>query len=60
MFPQDVVLDWTQNFGFTNGTYGKSIITDGLGNIYTTGQFFGTCDFDPGINIFNLTSLKVG
>ena len=59
MFPQDVVFDWTKNFGFTNGTYGKSIISDGSGNIYTTGQFYGTCDFDPGSGIYNLTSQGV-
>jgi hypothetical protein len=37
---------------------GYSVKTDALGNIYTTGNFQLTVDFDPSINITNLTSVN--
>ncbi len=37
-------------------TLGRSIVLDGSGNIYTTGEFTETMDFDPGSGTFNLTS----
>lgn len=39
--------------------YGQSIKTDALGNIYLAGEFMGTSDFDPGINIVNLTPVAL-
>lgn len=42
-------------------TYGysgiRSIVTDSKGNIYATGAFGGTVDFDPGPNNFSLTAM---
>ena len=34
----------------------KSIVKDGSGNLYVTGYFAGTVDFDPGSSTANLTS----
>jgi len=49
-------LLWAKNMGGSNSDRGYGIAIDGSGNIYTTGSFSGTADFDPGIGISNLTS----
>lgn len=33
-----------------------SMTFDAQFNIYATGNFYGTCDFDPGLSVYNLTS----
>lgn len=38
---------------------GRAVTVDSVGNLYITGYFFGTVDFDPGIGIFNLVSSGV-
>ncbi len=50
-------LLWVKQIEDTNEHYGLSITTDAIGNLYTTGMFSDTVDFDPGANIFNLTSV---
>jgi hypothetical protein len=47
---------WAKSMGGTGNDYGYSIALDASGNVYTTGSFFGSVDFDPGIGTFNLTS----
>ena len=54
---QDVPrLDWVSQMGGTGYNTGEDIFVDGAGNVYTTGLFWGTVDFDPGAGTFNLTS----
>jgi hypothetical protein len=54
-------LDASGNFvwakQFAGGTaFGYSITTDGGGNILTSGDFYGSVDFDPGTSTYNLSS----
>ena len=53
---QDVVFDWAKQMGGINSDNGYSIVVDAQGNIYTTGYFYDTVDFDPGVGVFNITS----
>ncbi len=44
---------WAKHFnGSTNASFGSSIKVDQSGNVYTTGGFYGTVDFDPGAASF--------
>ena len=47
---------WAKSMGGPNSDAGLSIALDGSGNVYTTGVFEGTVDFNPGAGVFNLTS----
>lgn len=53
---QSVGLIWAKQQGGVNGEYSNDIAIDINGNIYTTGAFSGTADFDPGTGVHNLTS----
>ncbi|NOT74308.1 MAG: hypothetical protein HOP08_05215 [Cyclobacteriaceae bacterium] len=48
---------WTKTFGGTGTDWGFGVTTDASGNIYSTGYFAGTVDFNPGAGTFNLTIL---
>jgi len=48
---------WAKSMGSDiGGDEGRGIALDPLGNVYTTGIFFATADFDPGAGTANLTS----
>ena len=47
---------WAKNVGGTGDDVINSSVTDQSGNIYSTGYFNGTADFDPGISTLNLVS----
>jgi len=48
---------WAKQFGGTENDFGQDIAIDASGNIYTTGHFMGSADFDPGAASYNLTSV---
>ncbi len=43
--------------GSTGADVAKSVVTDTGGNVFTTGSFRGTVDFDPGAGFANLSSV---
>lgn len=45
-----------KSYGSTGYETALAVRTDAGGNIYTTGRFVGTVDFDPGAGVSNLTS----
>jgi len=50
-------LVWAKQMGGTYSESGSSIVLDSDNNIYITGQFGETVDFDPGVGVFNLTAV---
>lgn len=56
-FSQTVKLDWAKQITGNSFDVGHALTVDEEGNIYTTGYFSGTADFDPGPGIYNLTSI---
>lgn len=56
IYAQEDDFGWAKSMGGTYTDYGYFITTDASGNIYTTGMFENTVDFDPGEATFELTS----
>lgn len=46
---------WGRAFGGLREDYGASLAVDGLGDVYVTGEFYDSADFDPGVGMFVLT-----
>ncbi len=49
-------LVWARRVGGPNDDYSLDMFVDDGGNVYATGAFSGTADFDPGPGTFNLSS----
>lgn len=56
----DGTLAWVKSLlGASNSNYANSASSDSQGNIYITGMFSGTVDFNPNVGINNLTSTQI-
>jgi len=55
-FSQSLTFNWADQFGGSGTCFSYSTVLDNSGNVYVTGSFNGTIDFDPGAGINNLTS----
>jgi hypothetical protein len=49
--------EWAKSIGGASLDQGSDIVMDNFGNLYTTGFFEGTVDFDPGAGVVNLSSV---
>ncbi len=53
-------LAWARKMGSSDFDFGRSITVSAAGNVFTTGSFRGTVDFDPGPGTSILTSASGG
>jgi hypothetical protein len=49
---------WAKSIGAYDCDYSRAMVVDTLENIYLTGRFYNTVDFDPGIGVYNLTAIN--
>jgi gliding motility-associated-like protein len=59
LLAQSTHFKWAKSFSGGDGVnldWTTKVRIDSSGNVYTTGHFTGTMDFDPGPGVFNLTS----
>ncbi|MCC6797052.1 MAG: SBBP repeat-containing protein [Candidatus Hydrogenedentes bacterium] len=56
-YASDGALVWAKQFGGTVEDTLRGLAVDDEGNAYTTGDFGGTADFDPGAGTFSFTAL---
>ncbi|MCB9284289.1 MAG: SBBP repeat-containing protein [Lewinellaceae bacterium] len=49
-------FEWARRMGGPGSDLGKAVAFDAAGNIFSTGYFCGSVDFDPGPGVYFLTS----
>lgn len=49
-------FEWAKQMVQSGIAYGQAVRTDADGNVYSTGEFTGTVDFDPGAGVTSLAS----
>ena len=60
MINPDGSYGWTKTMGGTDGEAGHYVAADSSDNVYITGSFRGTADFDPGVGTDPRTSAGLG
>ncbi|MBG9376019.1 SBBP repeat-containing protein [Panacibacter sp. DH6] len=55
-YSRNGALIWARQVGGSGYDYGRGIGVDDAGNVYITGSFESTADFDPGTGISNLVA----
>ncbi|MCB9234147.1 MAG: SBBP repeat-containing protein [Bacteroidia bacterium] len=53
---QGQTLDWARRMGGGDTQEAFGVAVDGAGNVFSTGSFRATADFDPGPGTFNMTA----
>ena len=53
---EEIDFSWAVSAGSTSIDFGQAIAMDSFGNVFVTGYFNGTVDFDPGDGVLNLSS----
>ncbi|MBL0095053.1 MAG: T9SS type A sorting domain-containing protein [Bacteroidetes bacterium] len=51
---------WAKQLGGTGFDLGASLAIDTWGNVFSTGFFSGTADFDPGAGTYNISAVGTG
>lgn len=51
---------WAKAFSASVSALGLEVSVDPLGNVFVSGQFFSTTDFDPGSSTYTLTASGIG
>ena len=54
------VFQWVKQIGSTGQDYGKALAIDKASNLFLTGSYTDTVDFDPGIGVFELIASATG
>jgi hypothetical protein len=50
------IFNYSSSLGSVDGDAGEAMVTDAKGNLYVTGYFSQTVDFDPGPGVYNLSA----
>lgn len=53
----DGTYGWAKTMGGVSSEEAESVMTDSIGNVYVTGNFSGTTDFDPSASVDNYTTV---
>ncbi len=54
------VFQWVKQIGSTGQDYGQALTIDKASNLFLTGSFTDTVDFDPGAGVFDLMASTTG
>jgi len=57
---QGLSFNWAKQMGGHTGDYAVSVAVDNQGNVYSTGVFSDTADFNPGVGVYNFISKGQG